>query len=95
MYGLIGKMRCIPGRRADVAKFMDADGADQMPGCRSFIVAEDPNDNDCLWITEVWDSEEAHKASLQLPKVKASIAQAMPLIAGFEINIKTRPVAGV
>lgn len=95
MYGLIGKMRCIPGRRADVAKYMDADGAEGMAGCRSFIVAEDPVDNDCLWITEVWDSEEAHKASLQLPKVKASIAQAMPLIAGFEITIKTRPVAGV
>lgn len=95
MFGLIGKMRCVPGRRDDVARFMDADDAPNMPGCRSFIVAEDPTDKDCLWITEVWDSEEAHTASLQLPKVKESIAKAMPLIAGFEFNIKTKPVAGV
>ncbi len=95
MYGLIGKMRCIPGRRRDVIAAMDADDAPNMPGCRSFIVAEDPIDGDCVWITEVWDSEDAHKASLQLPKVKESIAKAMPLIQGVEFNVKTKPVAGV
>jgi quinol monooxygenase YgiN len=95
MYGLIGKMRCIPGRRKDVIEAMDGNGAKGMPGCQSFWVSEDPVDGDCIWVTEVWDSEAAHKASLELPAVKASIARAMPLIAGFELNVKTRPVAGV
>ena len=37
-----------------------------MPGCLSYIVAEDPNDPDALWVTEVWTDEAAHRASLDL-----------------------------
>ncbi len=92
MYGLIGKMRCVPGRRSDVIAAMNM-GSARMPGCYSYVVAEDPDDGDCIWVTEVWEDEAAHTASLQLPEVKAAIAKAMPLIAGFEVSIKTRPVA--
>jgi quinol monooxygenase YgiN len=94
MYGLIGKMRCVPGRRADVVVVL-SDGSRKMPGCLSYIVAEDPADNDALWVTEVWDSEASHKASLDLPSVKEAIAKGRPLIAGFELHVKTRPVGGV
>ena len=45
--------------------------------------AEDPADPDTVWITEVWDDAASHQASLQLPAVKAAIAQARPLIASF------------
>jgi quinol monooxygenase YgiN len=94
MYGLIGKMRCVPGRRADVAVVL-SDDSRKMPGCLSYIVAEDPADNDALWVTEVWDSEASHKASLDLPSVKEAIEKGRPLIAGFELHVKTRPVGGV
>jgi quinol monooxygenase YgiN len=94
MYGLIGKMRCVPGRRSDVAALLSG-GSRQMPGCLSYIVAEDPADNDALWVTEVWDNEASHKASLELPSVKEAIAKGRPLIAGFELSVKTRPVGGV
>jgi quinol monooxygenase YgiN len=93
MYGLIGKIRTIPGRRGDVAAILGG-GTQNMPGCRSYIVAEDPADNDALWVTEVWDSAEAHVASLQIPEVKAAITKGRELIAGFEMSIKTRPIAG-
>ena len=40
-----------------------------MPGCRSYVIADDLSDADAIWITEVWETEAAHKASLTLPQV--------------------------
>lgn len=94
MYGLIGKMRCVPGRRADLIAIIGG-GTTGMPGCRSYVLAEDPADENAVWITEVWDSEAAHKASLQLQSVKDAIARGRELIAGSELRVITRPVAGV
>jgi quinol monooxygenase YgiN len=66
-----------------------------MPGCLSYIVATDPADADGLWVTEVWESAEAHAASLQLPAVQAAITRGRPLIAGFESRVETTPVGGI
>ena len=94
MFGLIGKMRAAPGSRDELVAIL-SDGTQAMPGCISYVVAEDPTDADAIWITEVSDSEDSHKASLQLPEVKAAIAKGRPLIAGFDMSVKTKPVAGV
>lgn len=93
MYGLIGKMKAAAGQRdALVAILLEGIGA--MPGCLSYIVAHDPADADAIWITEAWDSEASHKASLALPQVRDAIAKARPLIAGFESHAVTQPVGG-
>lgn len=94
MFGLIGKLRAQPGKRADLVAVLAA-GTGKMPGCLSYVVAEDLADADALWITEAWDNEDSHKASLQLPEVKSAIAKGRPLIAGFDMSVRTRPVAGV
>jgi quinol monooxygenase YgiN len=93
MYGLIGKMTTVAGKREEVLAFL-LDGINNMPGCLSYIVAKDPKDENALWITEVWDSDASHKASLSLPEVKAAIAKARPLIAGFSDGVTTIPVGG-
>jgi quinol monooxygenase YgiN len=93
MYGLIGKMRAVPGERDALIAIL-LDGIDAMPGCLSYIVAKDPADADAIWITEVWDSEASHKASLQLPAVRVAIAKARPIIAGFDSHTVTEPVGG-
>ena len=93
MYGMIGKIAAKPGQRAALLKLLLQGSAD-MPGCLSYIVAEDIGDPDAIWVTEVWDSEASHKASLQLPQVNAAIKAAMPLIAGFDTAATTRPVGG-
>lgn len=94
MYGLIGKMLTAPGKRDEVVRVL-IEGTAQMPGCLSYVVAEDTADDNALWITEVWDTEASHSASLALPQVKAAITQARPLITGFSERFVTRPVAGV
>jgi quinol monooxygenase YgiN len=94
MYGLIGKMRAVPGRRDDLIAIL-LEGSAEMPGCLSYIVAQDPADADALWITEVWESQELHRASLLLPIVQAAIASGRPLIAAFDLHVETVPVGGV
>ena len=93
MYGLIGKMNAKPGERDALAAIL-LGGTGSMPGCLSYIIASDPADPDGLWITEVWDSQESHQASLKLPAVQAAIAKGRPLIAGFSNRVETVPMGG-
>lgn len=94
MFGLIGKMRAAAGER-DALIALLLEGSGRMPGCLSYIVAKDATDADAVWITEVWDSRDSHRAALQLPEVRAVIARARPLITGFESGTETEPVGGV
>ena len=93
MYGLIGKMLSAPGRRDELISLL-LDGSASMPGCLSYIVAADATDPDAIWITEAWDSEESHRASLSLPQVREAIAKGKPLIAGFGERFVTTPIGG-
>jgi len=91
MYGLIGKMNALPGKRDELVQAM-LGGTSAMPGCLSYVIALDPADPDAIWITEVWDNKENHAASLALPQVKATIGVARPLIAGFSNRVETIPI---
>lgn len=94
MYGLIGRMIATPGQREALLDIM-LEGIDFMPGCLSYVIARDPASAEGIWITEVWDSAESHKASLALPSVQATIARARPLIAGFDSRSETEPMGGI
>lgn len=93
MYGLIGKLIAVPGQRDALIAIL-LEGTDAMPGCLSYVIARDPTDEAAIWITEVWESREAHAASLQLPAVQAAIAKGRALIAGFDDRHETEPVGG-
>ncbi|HYE88181.1 MAG TPA: putative quinol monooxygenase [Vicinamibacterales bacterium] len=93
MYGLIGKMTTVAGKRDEFAAILLA-GTGSMPGCLSYIVAHDPRDENALWITEVWRSQADHQASLKLPEVQAAIAKGRALIASFGDRVETVPIGG-
>ena len=93
MYGLIGKIRAVTGQRDALVDIL-VGGVSGMPGCLSYVVAQDPTDADAIWVTEVWDSPDSHTASLSLPSVQDAIARGRPLIAGFDQHIETVPVGG-
>ena len=93
MYGLIGKMMVVPGQRDALAAIL-LEGLGGMPGCLSYVVAKDAADADAIWVTEVWDCQDSHRASLSLPAVQAAIARGRPLIAGFGERFETSPVGG-
>ena len=93
MHGLIGKMNAVSGRREELIAIL-LEGVAGMPGCLSYVVARDPADADAIWITEVWDSQASHEASLSVPSVQQAIARGKPLIAGFGDRFVTEPVGG-
>lgn len=94
MYGLINKITAAPGRRDDLIAILKQ-SSNGMPGCLSYVIAEDASDENGIWVTEIWDSEESHRGSLNLPGVKDAISKARPLIAGFDKIAVTRPVVGI
>lgn len=94
MYGFINKIVAVPKRRDDLIAILK-ESSNAMPGCLSYVIAEDASDENGIWITEIWDSEESHRGSLSLPGVKDAISKARPLIAGFDKIAVTRPVTGV
>jgi len=93
MYGLIGKILALPGKRDELILIL-IEGSRTMPGCLSYVVARDVTDADAIWITEVWDSQESHQASLLLPGVQEAIAKGRPIIAGFGERFETQPIGG-
>lgn len=93
MYGLIGSFKAQPGQR-DALLAILLENAGALPGCLSYVVAEDPVEPDTIWITEVWDRADSHQSSLALPAVQDAIARARPLLAGFGQHTQTRPVGG-
>lgn len=95
MYGLIGRMIAVEGRREELLAILKQSAGDYMPGCHSYIVARCNQHPEGIWVTEVWDSPESHKASLDLQAVRDAITAARPLIAGFDNRFETEPMAGI
>jgi quinol monooxygenase YgiN len=93
MFGMIGKMSVAAGKRAEVISLL-LQATTAMPGCLSYVIAQDAADENGIWVTEVWDSKEDHDASLSSPAVKAAIAAARPMITGFSNQQITTPVGG-
>ena len=93
MYGLISSIAAIAGRRGSLIEILNRAVSD-MPGCLSYVIAQDSRDENVIWITEVWDSKESHDASLSLPAVQKAISDARPLISAFISQVVTSPVGG-
>ena len=95
-YGLYGKLNAQPGRREElVALLLEGGNAlEAMPGCLMYVINTANADPDAIWVTEIWESQEAHDASLTLDSVRAIIARARPLIAPGGEQIAVTPVGG-
>ena len=93
MYGLITKIDAVLDQRDALAVILIG-GVAGMPGCLSYVVAKDAEDPQALWVTEVWESQESHAASLSLPSVQSAIRDGRPLIAGFSERTETTPLGG-
>ena len=92
MYGLIVKLTSVPGRRAELIEVLGGDDSYTVAGCLSFIVAEDTVDADVLWVTEAWENEASHQASLECPPSKPGLPPIESLVAGYQRIAVTRPV---
>ena len=81
-YGLHGKLLAKAGEGKALAKILmqAAELMSKAPGCELYLVSLDTQNEDEIWITEVWKQESDHDASLSIAGVRELIASAMPLL---------------
>jgi quinol monooxygenase YgiN len=94
MWGMIAKITTVSGKRDEMLQVLRQSAAG-LPGCLSYVVAIDAAADEVLWVTEVWQDQAAHDASLSLPQVKDAIPRARPFMEKFERVAVTTPVWGV
>lgn len=83
MFAYNGTMKTTPGHRDDVVKILLRSSETlREAGCHLYVVSVSDDEPDVVFVNEVWDNAEKHRASLQLPEVKAAIAEAMPMLTG-------------
>lgn len=94
-FTMFGNLKAQPGKRDELAKAMleSAETLEGMEGCNFYIINEAVDDPDVLWVMELWESAEAHAASLKNEKVVALIQQCRPLIADA-FAVPVRPIGG-
>lgn len=79
----VGSLQAKPGQRDAVVSIL----LRPMPGlkeagCLLYEVGVNEDSLDTVFVCELWESPEAHLASLQLDSVRSAIAEAMPLLTG-------------
>jgi quinol monooxygenase YgiN len=96
MYGLMGKFTAQPGERETLLGHLQQAARDlqDFDACLVYIVSRATDDEDGIWVTEVWRSQDDHRASLDLEATQALIAIARPLIAGISDRTEFEPVSG-
>lgn len=78
-----GTLGAAPGRRDElVAHLTQRNDVLTEIGCRMYEVGVSDDEPDTVFVVEVWESAAAHRDSLSLPEVQASIEHARPLLSG-------------
>ena len=94
-FGMVGKLVAHPGRRDELVELLMSAVSElkKTDGCELYVVSREVDDRNTIWVVEAWD-EAAHRASLDMPEVRAVIERGMPLIAEVD-GVKLEPVGGV
>lgn len=92
-----GTLGAVPGKRdALIAHLTRRSGVLADIGCLAYEVGANDAEPDTVFVIELWESADAHRSSLALPEVQASIAEARPLLSGvfggFQFDVVGSPL---
>lgn len=95
----VGTLGAAPGRRDELVAHLTRHSTELADaGCLLYEVGVNDEQPDTVFVAELWTSAEAHRASLQLPAVRESIAAARPLLSGefggFRFDVVGSPLRG-
>ena len=95
-YGGYVKFTAKPGQREALVEHLlrAAASVEKAPGCELYIVNTSPTEAECVWVTEIWRSQQEHDASLTVEGVEDAIRQVLSLLAGPPEKIEVLPVGG-
>lgn len=92
-----GTLGTEPGRRDELVALLTR-RSDRLTeaGCLLYEVGVHADHPDTVFVVELWTDAAAHRASLDLPEVQASIAEARPLLdgefGGFRFDVVGSPL---
>jgi quinol monooxygenase YgiN len=79
----VGTLGTKPGSRDALVAILTTPSSElRDAGCLLYEVGINDETPDVVYVSELWESAEAHQSSLQLASVQASIRTAMPLLSG-------------
>lgn len=82
-YSHVGTLETHPGHRDEVVAILVRSHTQMRDvGCLRYEVGVNDDTPDIVYVNELWESVDAHKASLQLPRVREAIGEAMPHLTG-------------
>ncbi|MFC3850935.1 putative quinol monooxygenase [Corynebacterium hansenii] len=80
----VGLLGAKPGKRDELIAILTRPNPELADtGCLLYEVGPSQDDPGTVVVSELWESAEAHQASLRLESVRAAIAEAMPLLSGI------------
>lgn len=95
----VGLLGAKPGKRDELVAILTRPNPDLADtGCLMYEVGVSDDDPDTVFVSELWVSAEAHRASLQLESVRSAIAEARPLLSGVmsghQFDVSGSPLHG-
>ncbi len=82
-FASVGTLGVVPGKRDElISRLTRRSDTLRAVGCLTYEVGFNDDEPDTVFVVELWESTEAHQASLALPEVQAAIADARPLLSG-------------
>ncbi|MBK0421138.1 antibiotic biosynthesis monooxygenase [Leucobacter sp. CSA2] len=93
----VGTLGTVPGKREELVQILTRRSSELCEmGCLLYEVGTNEDSPDTVFVMELWETAEAHRASLQLDSVRAAIAEARPLLSGemggFSFDVAGSPL---
>lgn len=71
-----------------------AEGMRSAAGCELYVVNRTPDEEDVVWVTEVWADEASSDAALNQDLGEAGLGAVLPLLAAPPEFIELTPIGG-
>ena len=91
---LLVRLTCQEGMRAAMLDMLNtyADGLDEEPGTEMFVVSLDPDDENIVWLYEIFkdvDAENAHRSSAGFARMMSTMPE---LLSGQPAILRMEPL---
>ena len=90
------RMVAQPGQGRQLADTMlkVAEGLRDTPGCELYLINLAPDEDDTIWVTEVWASQQASDDALSGDLAEVGIGEVLALLAGPPELVELTPLGG-
>jgi quinol monooxygenase YgiN len=95
-FGMQVRFTALPGKGHDFVALLRDQEVDlgDFEACLLYLISQEAENPDVVWVSEVWVDRESHAASLEHPHVRALIERALPLLAGPPEALHLVPAGG-